>query len=99
MDQRDVSRCSDELLRTNDVNVENPRRACGVRGGARAAGDQQWGAERRPAPDIAGVVDSTLLVHDEIEDDGKRRVLSRWRPPPRRKAMPCKAVLRVGVRD
>lgn len=67
-----------ELLRTSDVNVENPLPGMWeVRGGRQGLlATSEWGTERRPAPDIAQAImeQRTLLVYDEIEDvDGKRR--------------------------
>ncbi|MEL5990278.1 helicase [Microbacterium phosphatis] len=71
-----------ELLRTRDVNVENPLPGMWeVRGGrAGLLATSEWGTERRPAPDIAQAImeQRTLLVYDEIEDVGgkTRRVLN-----------------------
>src|SRR5699024_5420252 len=67
-----------ELLRTRDVNVENPLPGMWeVRGGRQGLlATSEWGTERRPAPDIAQAImeQKTLLVYDEIEDvDGKKR--------------------------
>lgn len=67
-----------ELLRTSDVNVENPLPGMWeVRGGRQGLlATSEWGTERRPAPDIAQAImeQKTLLVYDEIEDvDGKKR--------------------------
>ncbi|MGO0577942.1 helicase [Ornithinimicrobium panacihumi] len=67
-----------ELLRTREVNVENPLPGMWeVRGGrAGLLATSEWGTERRPAPDIAQAImeQKTLLVYDEIEDaDGKKR--------------------------
>ncbi|MBM9432830.1 hypothetical protein [Flaviflexus equikiangi] len=67
-----------ELLRTRDVNVENPLPGMWeVRGGRQGLlATSEWGTERRPAPDIAQAImeQRTLLVYDEIEDtDGKKR--------------------------
>jgi N12 class adenine-specific DNA methylase len=71
-----------ELLRTRDVNVENPLPGMWeVRGGRQGLlATNEWGTERRPAPDIAQAImeQKTLLVYDEIEnvDGKKRRVLN-----------------------
>lgn len=67
-----------ELLRTSDVNVENPLPGMWEVRGARQGllATSEWGTERRPAPDIAQAImeQRTLLVYDEIEDvDGKKR--------------------------
>lgn len=67
-----------ELLRTREVNVENPLPGMWeVRGGRQGLlATSEWGTERRPAPDIAQAImeQRTLLVYDEIEDvDGKKR--------------------------
>ncbi|HWJ08164.1 MAG TPA: helicase, partial [Nocardioides sp.] len=71
-----------ELLRVEDVRVENPLPGMwevrGGRGGLLST--SEWGTVRRPAPDIAQAVmeQRAVLVHDEFEDiDGrKRRVLN-----------------------
>lgn len=71
-----------ELLRVEDVKVENPLPGMwevrGGRGGLLST--SEWGTVRRPAPDIAQAVmeQRAVLVHDEFEDiDGrKRRVLN-----------------------
>lgn len=67
-----------ELLRTRDVNVENPLPGMWeVRGGRQGLlATSEWGTARRPAPDIAQAImeQKTLLVYDEIEDvEGKKR--------------------------
>ncbi|NLG56519.1 MAG: helicase, partial [Rhodococcus sp.] len=67
-----------ELLRTSDVNVENPLPGMWeVRGGRQGLmSTSEWGTDRRPAPDIAQAImeQRTLLVYDEIEDvEGKKR--------------------------
>lgn len=71
-----------ELLRTEDVRVENPLPGMwevrGGRGGLLST--SEWGTVRRPAPDIAqaAMEQRAVLVHDEYEDaEGrKRRVLN-----------------------
>lgn len=71
-----------DLLRTEDVKVENPLPGMWeVRGGrAGLLSTSEWGTVRRPATDIAQAVmeQRAVLVHDEVEDiDGrKRRVLN-----------------------
>ncbi len=71
-----------ELLRSEDVAVENPLPGMWeVRGGRQGIlATSEWGTARRPAPDIAQALmeQRTLLVYDEHEDaDGKaRRVLN-----------------------
>ncbi len=67
-----------ELLRTRDVQVENPLPGMWeVRGGRQGLlATSEWGTDRRPAPDIAQAImeQRTLLVYDEIEDaEGKKR--------------------------
>ncbi len=71
-----------ELLRSEDVRVENPLPGMWeIRGGRQGIlATSEWGTARRPAPDIAQALmeQRTLLVYDEYEDaDGKaRRVLN-----------------------
>ena len=71
-----------ELLRSEDVAVENPLPGMWeVRGGRQGIlATSEWGTVRRPAPDNAQALmeQRTLLVYDEYEDaDGKKcRVLN-----------------------
>lgn len=71
-----------ELLRAPDVRVENPLPGMWeVRGGRTGVrSTNEWGTQRRPAPDIAQAVmeQKSLLVFDEVEDDQgrKRKVLN-----------------------
>ena len=71
-----------ELLRAEDVRVENPMPGMWeVRGGRQGLlSTSEWGTARRPAPDIAQAVmeQKPLLVYDEIDGpDGKpRRILN-----------------------
>jgi N12 class adenine-specific DNA methylase len=66
-----------ELLRSEDVRVENPLPGMWeVRGGRQGVlATSEWGTARRPAPDIAQALmeQRTLLVYDEYEDNGKKR--------------------------
>ncbi len=67
-----------ELLRSEDVRVENPLPGMWeVRGGRQGIlATSEWGTARRPAPDIAQALmeQRTLLVYDEYEDaEGKKR--------------------------
>lgn len=71
-----------ELVRSEDVRVENPLPGMWeVRGGRQGIlATSEWGTARRPTPDIAQALmeQRTLLVYDEYEDsDGNnRRVLN-----------------------
>ena len=71
-----------EVLQDRSIRVENPMPGAwevrGIRYGVRAT--NEWGTERRPAPDIAQAVmeQRRVEVHDEIEDaEGRvRKVLN-----------------------